>query len=527
MRTCVDPARDRDISRKLVLVGFMSLVEMGSMIQLVLGMLISLVFLLLQMQAQPFRDDGDNALAMYTATSLPLLFFSCVLFRSTEFFDFGQVKALLAEDTRDMYVVSSSFVIGVMSASIVLALVLSIPVLYVSLKVTRNAVVLRWSRDNYRVVPRLLSPGQHHTFLSHKWTTGQDQARAVKELLQELVPGLKSWLDVDDMRSKSGTSATDKDSFYRLIDEQHTIIAFLTGSRLESGQEAGKEVSDYFSSPPCLNEIRRGRQNGIPIIFLYETDPTHGGVSMEAHRRDCPEDLRALLDSAPIIDWHRVQVPCRVLPRLLPPLLPRLPASYTSCLASCLVACHATCHAACRTRCHTSYLLLPRPLPCRVAGIPGRELAEAGERGAARGESAASAQARRRGRVSPARGRASSRASEGAILCREDLPPLCQPKHPGRGRAGGGAAGAREDPWTRRNPRGELRPQGDGGMHALPPLPLDTHTRRDHAACRVRPQWDANPRLRAQANWSQLEPTGALCTEPNSETLCARPPCAV
>ena len=105
------------------------------------------------------------------------------------------------------------------------------------------------------------------------------------------------------MRSKAGTSATDKVSFHKLIDERHTIIAFLTGSTLSSG----KEVSDYFRSGPCLNEIRRGHDNGIPIVFLHETDPSHGGVALDVHRRDCPGDLRALLDSAPMIAWYRVQ----------------------------------------------------------------------------------------------------------------------------------------------------------------------------------------------------------------------------
>ena len=78
---------------------------------------------------------------------------------------------------------------------------------------------------------------------------------------------------------------------------------FLTGSVLDSG----KAVSDYFRSAPCLNEIRRGHKNGIPIVFLLETDPTHGGVSLETHRRDCPHELLELLDSAPIVEWHRVQ----------------------------------------------------------------------------------------------------------------------------------------------------------------------------------------------------------------------------
>ena len=68
------------------------------------------------------------------------------------------------------------------------------------------------------------------------------------------------------------------------------------------------QVSDYFRSGPCLNEIRRSHKNDIPIVFLLETDPTHGGVPMEVHKRDCPDYLQALLASAPVVEWHRVQV---------------------------------------------------------------------------------------------------------------------------------------------------------------------------------------------------------------------------
>lgn len=96
------------------------------------------------------------------------------------------------------------------------------------------------------------------------------QARSVKSLLQEAVPGIKCWLDVDNMRTKAGTSATDKESFTRLIDEQHTIIALLTGSL----NTEGSAVSDYFRSLPCLSECKRAFHNGIPVIFLRETDPT-------------------------------------------------------------------------------------------------------------------------------------------------------------------------------------------------------------------------------------------------------------
>ena len=173
----------------------------------------------------------------------------------------------------------------------------------ISFHAARSAVVLRWSKGGWRVVPRRLPSGQHHTFVSHKWSSGQDKARSVKALLQHLVPGLKVWLDVDNLRSEAGATSLDSESFEQLLDEQHSLIAFLTGSTLSNG----KAVSDYFRSTACLVEIRRAHHNGVPIIFLLEADPTHGGVPLEAHRRDCPDDLLPLLDSSPLVHWHRTQ----------------------------------------------------------------------------------------------------------------------------------------------------------------------------------------------------------------------------
>ena len=42
---------------------------------------------------------------------------------------------------------------------------------------------------------------RHHIFLSHVWKgNGQDVVRIIKERLTQLVPGIKVFLDVDDVR---------------------------------------------------------------------------------------------------------------------------------------------------------------------------------------------------------------------------------------------------------------------------------------------------------------------------------------
>ena len=69
------------------------------------------------------------------------------------------------------------------------------------------------------------------------------------------------------MRSKAGTSATDKASFEKLIDGIQVMIAILTGSIHD-----GEEYSDYFKSVPCQHELGRALENGTPVIFVLESE---------------------------------------------------------------------------------------------------------------------------------------------------------------------------------------------------------------------------------------------------------------
>ena len=88
----------------------------------------------------------------------------------------------------------------------------------VDLLASQQHDVFLWELDGTEVIPPLLDSSRFHAFISHNWGTGQDQARTIKAQLSALVPDLKIWLDVDNMRSKAGTSATDKEHFEQLID---------------------------------------------------------------------------------------------------------------------------------------------------------------------------------------------------------------------------------------------------------------------------------------------------------------------
>ena len=127
--------------------------------------------------------------------------------------------------------------------------------------------------------------GQYHCFISHQWGSGQDQARALKSVLTGLVPDLRVFLDVDDL-----TDVSELEAFVRASE---TIIVFLSGSRRTDGSAR----SDYMGSTNCIRELRTAVAQKKPIVFVRETDPQHGGVSMEVHRRDCPPELAHAIDA--------------------------------------------------------------------------------------------------------------------------------------------------------------------------------------------------------------------------------------
>lgn len=148
-----------------------------------------------------------------------------------------------------------------------------------------------------RVVAAPGVPDQmYHAFVSHAWATAQDQARSLKELLQNFVQNIVCFLDVDNLEDISRLD--------EYIENSSAILIFLSGS---TRGEDGTQQSDYFSSANCMVELRAAVRLGKPIILVLETNPSHGGVPLDVHRRACPEELASVVFAAPTIPWHRLR----------------------------------------------------------------------------------------------------------------------------------------------------------------------------------------------------------------------------
>ena len=285
-----------NVAQKLILVGFFVLQPFrpGSLLQLVLGTTVALLFAIMQMQFQPYRLPLHNLIATVMSLSQLTFFLSAILYRFYSLTDGFEAVAEQLESrwASERFKIDPRFLSTFMVLSIFGGLSMMFVLFAFDIALHKRDDVVRWSHNDEIVRPSALEPSQFHTFLSHNWASGQDQARTIKAQLTLTVPGLNVWLDVDNMRSKAGTKATDKDSFNRLLSNVLTVISVLTGSH----EKNGAERSDYFSSKPCRGELHFAIKTRTPIVFVLETDPTHGGVSLEVHKREAKkwQDVRAL-----------------------------------------------------------------------------------------------------------------------------------------------------------------------------------------------------------------------------------------
>ena len=157
----------------------------------------------------------------------------------------------------------------------------------------------------------------YHLFLSHAWPAAQDRVRIIKERLAECVPSCRTFLDVDDLVTGSGTTEVDK---------SECILVFCTRS--------------YFAKRNAMKELYRAVVQRRPILAILEPDASQDGglnqaaiealiteellnqhglgvkwdewmegnkwVSASGLRRASASEVRAALFRLPPVEWHRL-----------------------------------------------------------------------------------------------------------------------------------------------------------------------------------------------------------------------------
>ena len=198
-----------ELVQKLVLTNFLLFVNFDNsgsnkLLRLFIGLLVALFGLTVQLAAQPFRKRTDDAIASVVRLMLVLFFVLGIMVKLCDTEGANTVHNLLGAQ-----VAASDFcftLIGVATTEAVAWLILTAGLLVVlvplgmfvqKLAFSQSIPVLRDARTMEPPV-LLLGPGKrYHLFLSHVWSTGQDQCAIIKRQLQLLLPGVVIFLDVD------------------------------------------------------------------------------------------------------------------------------------------------------------------------------------------------------------------------------------------------------------------------------------------------------------------------------------------
>lgn len=302
------------MARRFLLVGAFVVFKRGSIEQLAYATSITLLYAIVHANAAPMRKAADNLVAIACSLLLAMLFVTSIFYKVgalTTLGDFEQVMTIEQKDTT--YAVPHLF----LSAILIICSVGAFAVLTVVVAVRAASEARRLGklrRLHYKrsgaevVVDRLTPPLQYHVFLSHRWASGQDQSRIIKQRLMELLPGVACFLDVDDLQRKRGKGA-------ELVHASKFFLLFCSRG--------------FFESEPCIKELLCALRERKPIITVGEPIEYHGGLSVEAARVQlsaayrvfsqrewwgellptpmaCGEIERLLFDEHEPIEWARI-----------------------------------------------------------------------------------------------------------------------------------------------------------------------------------------------------------------------------
>ena len=222
-----------EIVKKLFLVGFVVLIQPGTTLQLVIGFTFCLVYLLFTSILNPFVGDDDDFFCTLCNFVLVAVLFLCVVLKQATLAE--AVDTYLTPEMFELYYFDAGAVSVVLIGTILGAALVAVGYSVRQLAAAVLVPIIRLKATNRR--PELLLDGTHrwHLFLSHIWSTGQDQNATMKRQLCLLLPGVAIFLDVDDL--------VDIGALERYIEESQAISLFCS--------------KGYFLSRSCPGGTRR------------------------------------------------------------------------------------------------------------------------------------------------------------------------------------------------------------------------------------------------------------------------------
>ena len=265
-----------DLLRKLFLASLVLFIniEHGSskLLRLVVASVVSALFLAALALARPFKQSDDLFLACIANLLLTCCFMLGTVVKLCESAAYEDMcKTLVGFDSARG---ASAFVIALTAAMLIISL------LVVVLK-TASAVrmpTIRLASSGRPPVLELPPECHFHGFISHSWGTGQDQTHTVVRRLQLLIPGVRIWLDVDNLEDVSRLEESVADAM--------SFLVFLSAG--------------YFRSFNCRRELYAALGSNRPFIPIFEADAAKGGASLAVLQAECRENcVEAAPDAYP------------------------------------------------------------------------------------------------------------------------------------------------------------------------------------------------------------------------------------
>jgi len=268
-----------EMLRRLLLVGvFQVAFEPGSMQQVVAATILSAVYLFIQLVANPYKLMADGLLASSCSFCVLIIFLCSVLYKIHTFTLSDTIRHVMSAEERAQMALQNVDLVCMFSVigSLMFGLVILVIQVVVHKRQQRLAATKRLS---YNKAPVQLSDDlpegkRFHLFLSHVWGTGQDVMRNIKQLLKDMVPGIRCFLDVDDLENI--------EDLEKNIGETVTILVYASRG--------------YFTSKNCMRELTHTVHVGKPLICVIEPDPTRGGLSRDEVKEQLECAKRASYD---------------------------------------------------------------------------------------------------------------------------------------------------------------------------------------------------------------------------------------
>ena len=273
--------------QRLIIVGFIQFIPPSlSLIRLQLGQIVTLLYTIVLMFLQPYKRRDMDVLAVTAQISLLAFFYGAINIK---------LHALL-NDADPGHLHLALKVTGFESATSLAVIIFAFNLLSIALFFLMTMYQMRVQRDTSSIrlkensqVPELTlgSGKKFHLFLSHIWSSGQDQVATIKRQLQLLLPGIRVFLDVDDLQEIG--------KLEEYIEQSQCILIFLS--------------RNYFFSTNCLRELDHALKMNKPLVLVHENDLSHGGAALETLMADCHSkgaERMALFQRQPLIlPWER------------------------------------------------------------------------------------------------------------------------------------------------------------------------------------------------------------------------------